>query len=75
MLQGALGDDNWSREDLALARQHRIVLAEITSAGHAWVLSEEFEGIWSATGLDEGVLRSVEAIVEVATEVETDRDT
>jgi len=49
--------------DRSLAAAHNGVLAAIKAAGHGYVIEDELEGIGSATGLDEGELRDISAIV------------
>ena len=50
--------------DHRLASAHRRVLDDIEAAGHGDVIDDELEGLASATGLDEGELRDISAIVE-----------
>ena len=60
----------WTATDDELATRHREVLRLVAEAGHEWLIADETAGIVSATGLDDGELRNVDAIAaQLATEV------
>jgi hypothetical protein len=74
MLWGLPAGPTWSRQDAALAARQGQVLHAVAVCGHEWVIPYELEGIFSATGLDEGDFFGAGALVDALAEVDGDFD-
>lgn len=74
MLWGLPAGPTWSRSDAALAARQGQVLAAVAACGHEWVIPYELEGIFSATGLDEGDFLGAGALIDALAKVDGDFD-